>query len=358
MLGPLTLDELLSAARRMQASDLHLAPDERPRLRCNGNLISVDDTLVGEQEFSQIMLELFGTKPDELLTDVHDMDCAHEHPLHGRLRLHAYRTQGRCHVSIRLLGEQIPDPHEIGLPQAFIDLFERDNISHGLVLIAGATGQGKTTALAAILERINCRRDVHIVTLEDPIEYRFTSRRSQISQRELRKDIASFADGIHAAMRMDLDVLSIGELREAQAIAAALRASETGHLVFATVHATDCVAAVERLIDAFDEGKATIRTTLAVSLRAIISLRLLPQAQQQGRVLASELLIANESVRALIRENKTHHLRNAIATGRASGMHTFEYSLRNLLERGNIDERTARNASSHVDELFRYGTAS
>ena len=355
MLGELTLDELLAAGRRMNASDLHLAPNERPCMRCDGKLQRVDDTILSEAEFAQIIKQLFGAEPTHLLANDHDIDRAVEHERYGRLRLHVFRTQGRCRLSLRFLAEKIAEPHELGLPQALVDLFERDQVSHGLVLIAGATGQGKTTVLATLLEQINIRRDVHIVTIEDPIEYRFTGRRAHISQRELGTDVHSFAAGIHAAMRMDLDVLAIGELREAEAIAAALRAAETGHLVFATVHGTDCVAAIERIVDAFDEGKAAIRTSLAASLRAIVGLRLLPRAHTSGRVIASELLVATESIRALIRENKTHHVRNVIATGRAFGMHTFEYALRGLLNDGVIDERTARLATSYPEELFHAG---
>lgn len=352
ILGALTLDELLAAARRMNASDLHLAPLERPRLRCDGSLRQVDETILGANEFSQMIEQLFGTSPELLLHEHTDVDRAVEHERYGRLRLHAFQGQGRCRLSIRLLAERVADPQELGLPQALVDLFERDQLSHGLVLIAGATGQGKTTVLASLLEQINIRRNVHIVTIEDPIEYRIQARAAHISQREIKTDVHSFADGIHAAMRMDLDVLAIGELREPQAIAAALRAAETGHLVLATVHGTDCVASLERIVDAFDDGKAAIRTALAGALRAVVALRLLPKAREDGRVLASELLVATDSIRALIRENKTHHVRNAIATGRAFGMHTFEYALRRLLADGTIDERTARAASAHPDELF------
>ncbi len=350
MLGEITLDELLAAARRLAASDLHLASNERPAFRCDGTLRFLDASVLSQHEFEQICACLFG---NTLLQSnpCDDLDRTIEYRTFGRLRVHAFRSQGQWQIAIRLLAARIAEAHELGLPESVIALFGQEQLQAGLVLIAGATGQGKTTVLATLLEHINCTRHVHIVTIEDPIEYCFQSQLAHISQRELGSDIASFAAGIHAAMRMDPDIIAIGELREPLAIAAALRAAETGHLVFATVHSADCVSALERLIDAFDEGKSTIRHTLASALRAVLSLRLLPRKNAPGRVLASELLVATDSIRSHIREQKTHQVRNAILTGRAHGMYTFESTLRQLFRQGAIDEQQARNASTFPDEL-------
>jgi twitching motility protein PilT len=279
------------------------------------------------------------------------------HERYGRVRVHLARShtsqdvRGTYHLSLRFLAEEIPDARELGIPNVVLELCEREHLSGGLILVAGATGQGKTTALAALLERINLNCDAHIITLEDPIEYELHGRRSHISQREIGRDIASYEDGIFAALRMDPDVLCIAELRSPAAIIAALRAAETGHLVFATVHASDSVAAIERLIHACGEVQDEIRSSLSMSLHAIVGIRLLPRSNGEGRVAAYEVLVANEPIRALIREKKAHHIRNAVATGRASGMHTFEYALQGLLRSGVIDERIARAASAYPDEL-------
>lgn len=357
MLGTVTFHEICAAARRIRASDAHLAAGYPPRFRSDGNLRSLGDTELTGVEIDHMVQMLFPQAAPER----HDLDRTITHERHGRVRVHLARshthrgTSGTHHLSLRFLAEEIPDAGELGIPSVLLDLCERDRLSGGLVLIAGATGQGKTTALAALLERININCNAHIVTLEDPIEYELRSRRSHISQREIGRDIASYEDGIFAALRMDPDVLCIAELRSPEAISAALRAAETGHLVFATVHASDSVAAIERLIHACGEERDEIRSSLSMSLRAIAGIRLLPRSDGEGRVAAYEVLVANEPIRALIREKKTHHIRNAVATGRASGMHTFEYALQGLLRDGVIDERIAHAASAYPDELMSAG---
>jgi twitching motility protein PilT len=347
MLGALSFDEICAAARRLQASDVHLAADEHPRFRRDGRLCSLADMVVTQAEVNEIVSRF---KPTDKEND-YDFDCALSHARFGRIRMHVAHSHGQARIALRFLAESVPSAEELGTPHALLDLCNREPLPGGLVLVVGATGQGKTTVLAALLEYINTRCDVHIVTIEDPIEYCLSSRRAHITQREIGRDTASYEDGIFAALRMDPDVLCIAELRSQIAIAAALRAAQTGHLVLATVHASDTVAALERVIHAFDAQRVEMSVSLAASLRAIVGVRLLPRVGG-GRVAAFELLIAVDSIRALVRERKIHQIRNSLVTGRSAGMQTFEYALQGLLHAGVITSETAQNASGYPDEIF------
>lgn len=326
------LQEIVAAARRLDASDIHLAEHEPAAFRIDGAICTLDNEPLTSTEIQNIIHSILDARSKRLLRLRGEVDLATSFDQRTRLRCHLYRANGSARMAIRLLPESIPDASQLGLPAFFLEELPQ---KHGLLLFSGATGSGKTTALAASLSSLNERCARHILTLEDPIEYLLPSKRSRITQREIGRDVKSFDEGIHGALRADPDVLAIGELRNATVIAGALRAAETGHLVMATMHSYDAVGAVDRIIDSQGGNTQAVRAQLAAVLSGVITLRLFPK-NGGGRVLATEVLIGTDAVRACIREGRTHQLPNAIATGRALGMRTMESHIAELRIRGEI----------------------
>jgi len=260
-------------------------------------------------------------------------------PSLGRFRVSFYHACDRLEACFRLIPTRISSFEELGLPEAVEEL---SSTSSGLVLITGATGQGKTTTMNAIVDRINSERRARIVTIEDPIEYLHSNKRSVVIQREVETDAESFSSALTAALRQDPNVICVGELRTLEAMATALTASETGHLVLATLHTSSAPGAVERLVDAFPSHQQNqVRVQLASSLRGVICQQLLPRMAASGRVLACEVLLANPGVRSLIRSGRSDHLRNVIMTGVNEGMMSMDQSLRKLYETGQISYEVA-----------------
>jgi twitching motility protein PilT len=264
-------------------------------------------------------------------------------------RVHAWRHASGIRVAIRLLQEGVPTFETLGLPSSVIAFTQ---LHSGLVLFAGPTGSGKTTALAAILDHLNQTSERVIVTVEDPIEYLHVSRRSMVTQCEVGRDVADYREALHGFLRADPDVIFIGELRDRVTMEAALGVAETGHLVFATLHTSDAAQTIDRLVDAFEpHAHAQVRSQLATTLAGIVALRLVTRNGRRGRCAAAEVLIATDAVRALIREGKSHQLRNAIVTGRQVGMQTLESHLTELVMRGEVELSTARAATSRPAEI-------
>ena len=242
--------------------------------------------------------------------------------------MHVAKSKGEIILSFRIIRANIPTCEELLLPEVVQGLA---NLRQGLALVCGATGCGKSTTLAALIEKINNERKVHIVTLEDPIEYKYANKKALIHQREVGSDTISFASGLRSALRQDPDVILVGELRERETIAAALTAAETGHLVFATLHTNDVTGAITRILDSFDEGQQLIRSQLAEVLEAIVCQELLLRADGNDRVANFEVLIATPALRSLIREGRTHQIASYLVTGKQQGMLT-KAEHRNLLE--------------------------
>jgi twitching motility protein PilT len=252
-------------------------------------------------------------------------------------------------VVVRLLAQAVPQLADLGLPPTIASFAQAPL---GLVLFTGPTGSGKTTALAALIDRINREGERNIVTVEDPIEYVHTPIRSIVTQCEIGRDVADFARALRGVLRADPDVILIGEMRDRETIAAALTAAETGHLVFATLHTNDTAQTIDRIIDAFpSEAQAQIRAQLAAVLLATVGLRLVPRSRGSGRRAAAELLVATDAVRNLIREGKTHQLRNAIVTGRGAGMQTLEAHLSELVARREIALDAARSVTNRPHDV-------
>jgi twitching motility protein PilT len=348
-LAELRFWELLEHAREREASDLHLATEEPPAIRVDGELIRLDAPAIDSDEMAKFADVAFVARVRTLLHEGGDAGCVVRREGIGAFRVHAFRALGRLRLAIRLLARGVPSLERLHLP-SIIPMFAQRKA--GLVLFVGPTGSGKTTALAALVDRINRTRSRHIVTIEDPVEYCHTSVRSIVAHREIGADAVDYASALFAALRADPDVIVVGELREAATMRAALTAAETGHLVLSTLHTGDAAQTVDRIVDAFDSaGQAEVRVQLAQTLVAVASIRLVPRASGRGRRAAVEVLVATDAVRALIRDGKTHQLRNAIVTGRDSGMQTLETHLSELVVRRDVSLDAARAATDRPQEI-------
>ena len=322
---------LIQESRRLGASDLHVTVGGAPMVRLDGYLQQLVPTPVTAAQLAEFVALL----PDytrQLLERRGEVDCAWRWG-NERYRLNIYRQRDQYAMAVRLLNNVVPECEALGMPPALQAVTE---LSQGLVLIVGPTGSGKTTTLAALVQRINATRSVHIVTLEDPIEYEYPAGQSLIHQREIGRDTTSFARGLRAALREDPDVILVGELRDSETMAIALTAAETGHLVLATLHTQDVTSSVNRIVDGLQQNQQLVRSQLAESLAVVASQRLLARADGQGRVAAYEVLVATDAVRHLIREGQVHQLQSYLQTGARNGMVTMEESVKSLRRTGII----------------------
>ena len=321
----------IQESRRLGASDLHMTVGGAPMVRLDGYLQQLVPTPVTAAQLAEFVALL----PDytrQLLERRGEVDCAWRWGSE-RYRLNIYRQREQYAMAVRLLNNVVPECEALGMPSALQAVTE---LSQGLVLIVGPTGSGKTTTLAALVQRINATRSVHIVTLEDPIEYEYPAGQSLIHQREIGRDTTSFARGLRAALREDPDVILVGELRDSETMAIALTAAETGHLVLATLHTQDVTSSVNRIVDGLQQNQQLVRSQLAESLAVVASQRLLARADGQGRVAAYEVLVATDAVRHLIREGQVHQLQSYLQTGARNGMVTMEESVKSLRRTGII----------------------
>lgn len=325
--------DLLKQARALGASDVHLAAGLVPVVRVQGILQKLSSPAISQEELTGELRGLLQEQQWQKLLYAGEVDIAFSDATGERYRLNAYRQGAQYALAIRLLTSVIPDCHALGLPQSVENLAD---LTQGLVLVAGPTGSGKTTTLAALVQRINSEKAVHIITLEDPVEYLYPQGKALISQREIGRDTESFASGLRSALRQDPDILLVGELRDAESMAMALGAAETGHLVLATLHTQDAAGSVNRILDVLSERQAQARSQLAECLQAVVCQRLLPRIDTEGRVAAFEVLVATEALRNIIREGRTHQLESYIQTGKRFGMQTMAESVVSLRRQGII----------------------
>lgn len=335
---------LFKIAAEKKASDLHLLVGQPPIIRIDGNLVTVNSVWTGKEFYSPlsatdltVVTELLLTKEQRnKLVKEKDLDCSYA--VSGvRFRVNvSYEKDNLCVVA-RVIEEKKPTLDEIGMPENVKDLL---NAKQGLILITGPTGCGKSTTLAAMINHINSTRSCHIVTLEDPIEYVFTSDKSLVAQRQLGSDVTSFTSGLKHVLRQDPNVIMIGEMRDLETISAAITLAETGHLVLATLHTYSAVQTIDRIIDIFPpHQQSQIKSQLSMLLTAIISQRLLPRVSG-GRVAARELLIRNAAVSNLIREGKVNQLKSVMEMHAKNGMITLDNHLKELYESGEISKET------------------
>ena len=335
MLG---IHDLLRLTLEHRATDLHLKAGSPVRVRVDGNLRQIGDRHLSAEDLRGLTRAVLDADQYDRFDECGDLDMAHTLAGVGRFRINVLRTQGDVAMAIRRIPEEVPSIHTLGLSPVCLELADRPR---GLVLVTGPTGSGKSTTLAAMIHHVNERRACHIVTMEDPIEYIHREVRAHVTQREIGRDTKDFASALKRAMRQDPDVILVGEMRDLETIAMAVRAAETGHLVLATLHTTSATLTVDRIVDVFPSlQQRQIRMQLADCLQAIISQILVPR-KGSGLVVAQELLIANDGIRALIRDGKTPQITNMMQTGGKEGMMTLESSLNDLVARGVITYETA-----------------
>jgi twitching motility protein PilT len=344
-----SLDQLLSQAGENQASDLHLIVGVPPAFRINGDILFAESDVMTAEAAREMTDGLLNEEQRRTLEREWELCISLPHSVAGRVRVTFYRRNGCPEMSIRLCGERIPSREELGLPPKIDDLARRPN---GLVLITGPTGSGKTTTLNYMIDLINSERRCKIVTIEDPIEFVHQNKRAIVVQQEVLSDTHSFNRALVHVLRQDPDVIVVGEMREHEAISAALTAAETGHLVLATMHSPNVMHAFERITGVF-EGSAQrqIIMQLANSLQGIIAQDLVPAIDRTRRVLAHELLIATNAVRNLIRENNKHMLDTAIQTGGKEGMLLMDACLYDLYCRCVISYDTALSRARNPDRI-------
>lgn len=347
----LRIETLLEEVVRRKASDLHLQFDLPPMLRVDGALVAIP----GYEPLNKVSIEklIFGILDEGqrlILDKDKEFDFSFAFGTLGRFRVNAFHERGNLAAALRLIPNEIKSVSELGLPPVVMNFAK---YPRGLVLITGPTGSGKSTTLAALVDKLNSETSQHIITIEDPIEFTHTSKKSIVVQREVHYDTYSFSAALRSSLRQDPDVVLIGEMRDLETISAAITIAETGHLVFASLHTNSAAQSIDRMIDVFPpHQQSQIRAQLANMLMAICSQRLVPSIGG-GRVVAAEILIANSAVRNIIREGKTHQLDAVIQTSADQGMQTMDRTLVKLVQNGTVTYDDARSFAVDLSEFER-----
>lgn len=346
-----SMDELLKLVVKKKASDLHITAGAQPQLRIDGELVKVDDEIITPEKSKRLTYSLLSQDAIKKFEKELELDMSLGIKGLSRFRLNVYQQRGAVGIAIRRIPYEIMTLQECGLPVNVVT--KLSSKTRGLILVTGATGSGKSTTLAAMINRINQERHCHVITVEDPIEYTFQNIKAVIEQREVGSDTHSFNASLKHILREDPDVILIGEMRDLETIQSALNIAETGHLVFATLHTSDCVQSVNRIIDVFPaHQQQQVRTQLSFVLLGILSQQLIPKPEG-GRILATEVLVANHAVRSLIREGKTHQIFSVIQTGQSEGMSTMNQALYELCLRRTISQEEALMRTTEPEDLER-----
>lgn len=346
-----TIQQLLEEMVAKEATDLHLVAGSPPCFRINQELVTTDYEVLTPAMTRSLVYSLLNDHQKKKLEEEMELDFAISIEGVSRFRGNAYIQRGSVACAIRRIPFNIPTIRELGLPSVVEKLVEK---RQGFILVTGPTGSGKSTTLAAMINKINNERACHIVTIEDPIEYLHRNKMAIVSQREVGQDTRSFASALKYVLRQDPDVIMIGEMRDLETISAALTAAETGHLVLATLHTDSAVESINRIIDVFPpHQQGQVRVQLAQVIEAVITQRLLPRSNGRGMALATEIMIATPAVRTLIRESRIHEVYGVMQTSQRYGMRTMNMSLFELYKEGAISWQTALYASSNPDELKR-----
>ena len=352
-LQSLDMKALLSFALTQGASDLHLAVGRPPILRIRGELFPLDVPPLSAADLRVLLFSVLTGRQRSTYELEREIDFALQLDDGQRFRINAYYQRGQMAAALRLISDTPPAPDKLGLPARVLDFAQSPQ---GLLLVVGPTGAGKTTTLASLVESINSTRSCRIITIEDPIEYAFRSRRATIDQREVHADTTSFSKALKYVLRQDPDVILVGEMRDLETISSALTAAETGHLVLATLHTNDAIQSINRIIDVFPaHQQPQVRSQLAAALLGVVSQRLLPRVDGSGRVAAFEVLVATAAIRAVIREDKMHQALSLMETSRGEGMQTMDRTLVEMVTSGvvSLEEaaRHARNPKQFADQF-------
>lgn len=347
----LRIEVLLEEVVKRRASDLHLQVALPPMLRIDGSLVPIAGfNPLDEAAIETLVFAILDQDQRQILLKDKEFDFSFAFGTLGRFRVNAFHERGNIAAALRLIPNEIKSIVELGLPQTVLSFAD---YPRGLVLITGPTGSGKSTTLAALVDKINTERSQHIITIEDPIEFTHKSKKSVVVQREVHYDTYSFAAALRSALRQDPDVVLIGEMRDLETISAAITIAETGHLVFATLHTNNAAQSIDRMIDVFPpHQQPQVRAQLSNILMAICSQRLIPSIGG-GRVVAAEILVANPAVRNIIREGKAHQLDAVIQTGADQGMQTMDRTLVSLVQAGTITYDSAREFAVDLAEFER-----
>jgi len=346
----LTIQDLLKITVDADASDLHITTHIPPRIRVHGTLKSIDHPPLTPTETKQIIYSILTDKQKKMFEEKLELDFSFGIKELGRFRANVFMQKGAVAAAIRRFLPTMWSFQKLGIPHRVTQLCY---LPRGLILVTGPTGCGKSTTLACMIDHINVERAVHIVTIEDPIEYFFTPKLALINQRELYVDTLSYANALRSVLREDPDVVLVGEMRDQETVEASLRVAETGHLTFSTLHTNSASETISRIVDIFPPQYQTqARIMLSMSLEAVLTQALLPRADGKGRVLAMEILIPNPAIRNLIRENKIHQIYSQMQLGQEKfGMQTFNQSLASLYFNKLISFETAMAVTSFPEEL-------
>ena len=349
--GQLRIENLLEECVKRNASDLHLQVGLPPILRIDGRLIAIGGLpILSPENVESLVFTTLDKDQQEILLKDKEFDYSFAYGELARFRVNAFHERGNLAAAFRLIPTEIRSVADLGLP-GVIESFA--DYPRGLVLVTGPTGSGKSTTLAALVDKINKEKSAHIITIEDPIEFTHKSRRSVVAQREVHYDTYSFSAALRSVLREDPDVVLIGEMRDLETISAAITIAETGHLVFATLHTNSAAQSIDRMIDVFPaHQQPQVRSQLSNILMAICSQRLIP-AIAGGRVATAEILVANAAVRSLIREGKTHQLDTVIQTGAEQGMQTMDRTLVKMVQAGILTYDNAREFAVDLNEFER-----
>jgi twitching motility protein PilT len=343
------IDDFLRLIVEKGGSDLHISVGIPPVLRVDGQLLPTNYEKVQPQDVQRLIYDILTDDQIQRFETTFELDFSYQLARLSRFRVNAYRDRGNVALAFRVIPARIPTLKELSLPPV---LEELTRLPRGLVLVTGPTGSGKSTTLAAMVNQINSERSMHIITIEDPIEYLHSHRFSVVNQREVGQDTKAFANALRAALREDPDVILVGEMRDLETMQNAVSAAETGHLVFATLHTNSAATSVERIVDSFPPGQQNqVRLQLSNNLQAILCQQLLPRANQPGRVCVMEIMTASPAVRNLIRENKAHQITSMIQTSANLGMQTMDQGLRDAYLRGLITYELAMERAMNPPEL-------
>lgn len=344
-----SIDEVLQLAIELGASDVHFTVGVPPILRVNGRLMATNYPVLTPEETMAIATAVMTPQQKAVFDEKGENDLSYSMPNYARFRVNVFKQRGSAALALRLVGTDIPTPEQLGIPESVVDLYTR---KRGLILVTGPTGSGKSTTLAALIDKINTNRDAHIITLEDPIEYMHHHKMSMVNQREVGSDTGNYANALRAALREDPDVILVGEMRDYETINAAITAAETGHLVLSTLHTRSATQTVERIISACPiEAQSALIIQIASVLTGVITQTLVPRAEQEGRIAATEIMLNNTAVSNLIKEKKTNQIQTVLQSNMQTGMHTMNYSLANLVKTRVISRDVALKFSENPTEL-------
>lgn len=346
----LNIKNIVMLAKEKGASDVHITVGVKPKCRIRGVLVALEEFEVLYPPAAKVLVEsMLNTTNQAIFNEKGEADFAYSIPEVGRFRVNAFHQRGSCAAVIRIVNTVIPDSESLGIPGSVLELC---NKKRGLVLVTGPTGSGKSTTLASLIDIINRQKEVHIITLEDPIEYLHNHSKAVVNQREIGLDTQSYANALRAALREDPDIILVGEMRDLDTISTAITAAETGHLVFSTLHTIGAAPTIDRVIDVFPPHQQTqIRVQLASVLESVISQQLLPTADRKGRVAAFEVMHGTPAVKNLIREGKTHQIESIMQTSKKFGMQTMDDALFDLYMKHRIDGAHALEFAQNYEEM-------